>query len=111
MTNLSSFGATLFKAKLLPNLAPRSSRRSKVEIDEQHVAHSKMHPASDTRPGFGSLIPGGPSRVGAVVQEPLDQRFVLQDPAENSQVSGTDMILKDAEPHPSRRAQEIQPDY
>ena len=63
MAILSSFDATSFKAKLLSYLAPRSSRRSKAEIDEQHAAHSRMYSVSDTRPDFGSLILGGP-RVG-----------------------------------------------
>jgi hypothetical protein len=62
--NFVFLGATSFKVKLLSNLAPRPSRRSKVEIDEQHAAHSKMYPVSDTRPDFGSLVLGGP-RVGS----------------------------------------------
>lgn len=35
-----------------------------------------------------------------MVQESLDQLFVVQDLAENAQVLGTDINLKDAEPIP-----------
>jgi hypothetical protein len=70
-----------------------------VGIGEQHAVHSQVYLVSDTRPGSGSLILGGPEgRVGVMAQEPLDQLFVVQGPAEIAQVLGTGINLKDAEP-------------